>query len=195
MDGLFAIGEMAQTEGAVIKVCGILAIVGFVGCFVNRLNGPLLAFVSILALKLFSEIGGEVVSWGAVLLSILLVVASTFVNRWLFDFSRKRIREFSNGAKWGANIGSMIGASLFCYMTFFSLDMDSPLLYLIFCFVICPFGGACIGECSVLKDSKTALAPAGVAYLSYFLTSIVKVIAVVIMFFLLKQNVQSASPF
>ncbi len=116
------------------------------------------------------------VSWGAIILSALMVAASMILNRKLPEITKK-LHEFGAAGKWGATIGSLIGLILFLNIMN-PLQVGSVILALILFLVVCPFAGAYIGELIVRKDPQAALAPAGAAYVTYLCTTIVKLAAV-----------------
>ncbi len=172
-----------MTALIVTVVCWILIGVAALGCFINRFNGPLLAFIAILVFKFFGA-GGEIVSWLGISLSALLLVVSMVLTRKLPEITKK-MQEFGNGGKWGATIGSLIGLTFFLGMG--TSTVVAIVLGLLFFLVVCPFGGAFLGELIARKDAKAALAPATAAYVVYLCTTIVKLAAVALtVYFVIK---------
>lgn len=149
----------------VIAISVLLLIIAFVGCFVHKVPGPLIALISILIFR-FGCDAGEVVSTTAILLCVLAVILSMVLNH-LMPKLTKRLAQFGAGGKWGAVLGSLLGLIL---LASFPDTFDSffgAVAMLILCLGVLPYGFAFLGELIARKNAAAALKPAFASYLTY----------------------------
>ena len=154
---------------ALYIIASVLALVGLVGSVVPVLPGPTLSWIGWLLLFL---VPGEaitltsVIVWGVVLIIVSLL--DSFGSTWLTSKM--------GGSKWGTRgcfIGMLIG--LFCF----------PPAGLI----VGPFLGAFIGEIIGNASTGHALKVAFVSFLSFLLTTGLKLIYSGVLLFLIAREV------
>lgn len=148
----------------------VLIAIGFIGCFVHKIPGPLLAFAGILV---FHFGNGSCISTTALILCAVAVIISMVLGHYMPKIT-KRIHEFGKGGKAGAIIGSLLG--LIAIAGAGSADIDTGLfiVFIITGLVIIPFAFAYIGEMIARKSAKEALMPAVAAYITYFTGMVIK---------------------
>jgi len=112
MDGILGV--------IVIIICGVLIIVGLILSLLN-LPGVWLIFLSYLIVSLVYNF--EIISVGVLLLVLLIVVLSTFIDNVLLILSTKYI----GGGKWGV-WGAIVGAFAALFMGNLVLSAVAPLV-------------------------------------------------------------------
>ena len=140
----------------------LFIILGFVGCFLPILPGPILSYAGLL-LQLFRtnvEFSTPwLVIWG------ILVVIVTILDYW-FPIYGTKIFGGTKGGSWGSTIGLIIG-----------LIFLGP-----FGIIIGPFLGAFIGELINKQEAKIALKSATGSFLGFLAGTLTKVVVVVALF-------------
>lgn len=84
----------------------VLMALGFLGCFVNKIPGPLVAFIGLLFVKFAA---GLDISFGIIGLCAALVVISMIINAKLVPSLVAKLHPYGKGGSWGAFLGSLIG--------------------------------------------------------------------------------------
>lgn len=170
-------------------IFAILIVIAFLGCFISKFPGPILAFVAILMAKLFIKTAA-LVSWWNVILIGLLVAASVVITRQIPKWSAK-LGEYHKSGKMGALIGSII-VLIFVFIIFNSCK--SPVLALILtilCMIAFPFGMAFLMEYTGQKENKDtnrALISACSVTVSYVGTTILKLFIVFMSVYMMFNN-------
>ncbi|MDE5594657.1 MAG: DUF456 family protein [Muribaculaceae bacterium] len=163
----------------------ILIAFGFVGCFISRFPGPVLAFCGILIAKLFMSVG-ELISWWNVILIGLLVIASVILNRFIPKWSQS-IAEFGKAGNYGALVGSLL---TFCIAPALSeiRPVGVGISVMILSFILLPFIFATLFEYTKQKDILEASKSGGSATFVYICTTFVKLFTVVYTVYLMFVN-------
>lgn len=150
----------------------ILAIVliafGFLGCFVNKVPGPLLAFIGILLPVLFGDVNAEI--WMLCLIGALVIVSMIVSSKFLPKLGEK-VHPFGKAGSWGTTLGSIVGL-----LSTVSSSADSPIFGLVLAFVILPYGVAFLFELISQKSAGTALKAAGGAYVTFLVGTVLKLV-------------------
>lgn len=79
---------------------------GVLGCFVNKIPGPMMAFLGLLIMVWGTPI--ECDSWVLALVA-LMVIVSMILTRRLLPKIGKLVAEYGRAGNWGTMIGSFIG--------------------------------------------------------------------------------------
>ncbi|HAE25136.1 MAG TPA: hypothetical protein DCG33_07325, partial [Prevotellaceae bacterium] len=90
---------------ALVALCLCL---GFLGCFINKVPGPIAVVIATLLAILCLDIPIE---WSTFGIITALAIASMIVSKLLVKLVKK-LQEYSKRATWGTTIGSIIGLLL-----------------------------------------------------------------------------------
>lgn len=150
---------------AILLIC-----LGFLGCFVNKIPGPLLAFVGLLLAKFTADLP---ISWGIIALCAVLVVASMVINgKYVPKFAAK-LYPYGKGGKWGTFVGSLIGLIIAL--------KASAVVGIIFMLAL-PYGFAWLFEYLSTKDAKEGSKRAASAFSVYLASTVIKLAVVYLCF-------------
>lgn len=148
---------------AILLIC-----VGFLGCFINKIPGPLLAFIGILLPVLFGDVHADV--WMLVLIGVL-VVASMIVSSKFLPKIGAMVSPFGKAGSWGTTIGSLFGL-----IGIGVAGSMNPIVTLILSFIVLPYGFAFLFELISQKSAGAALKSAGGAYATFFVGTVLKLV-------------------
>lgn len=148
--------------GAILLIC-----LGFLGCFVNKVPGPLLAFIGILLPVLFGDVNAEV--WMLCLIGVLVVVSMIISSKALPKLGEK-IHPFGKAGSWGTTLGSILG------LLSTVASSGSPIFGMLLAFVILPYGAAFLFELISQKSAGTAIKAAGGAYITFLIGTVLKLV-------------------
>ncbi len=160
----------------------LLLCCGFLGCFINKVPGPiavvLATLIAILALDL-------PISWGSFSIIAALAIASMIASKLLVKLVKK-LQEYSKRATWGTTIGSIIGLLLVAGAS--AADSNAMVIVMfVIGFIVLPFLLAFLLELTNKQGALMALKCAASATCAYladtFLKMIVFAYAVYVMFF------------
>ena len=84
---------------------GLLLALGFLGCFINKVPGPIAVVLALLIAILALDID---ISWGTFAIVTVLAVASIVTSKVLVKLVKK-LHDYSKKATVGTTIGSIIG--------------------------------------------------------------------------------------
>lgn len=160
-----------MSEILILVLSVFLIAVGFVGCFVHKIPGPLIAYIGLLVFHFSS--GGDILSGSALFLCALAVVLSMVLDRKMPQIT-KFISKFGKGGKWGCILGSFVGLLLMIGMKNYLNEVFVTILIVVLSFVVIPFALAYTFETIANKSPKLALMPAVAAYVSFFAGMLVK---------------------
>lgn len=149
----------------------LLMAIGLVGCFINRVPGPILAYAGILLLYFCTDMQVfDVISLVICGLAVVLCkVADMFVPK-----VAGMISEYGKVGKWGCVIGSMIGV-LGVWPTVNSADSNFTIIFTVFiALVVLPYIFAYIGESVSRKSLTVSFRPALAAFASYLIGTFLK---------------------
>jgi uncharacterized protein YqgC (DUF456 family) len=142
---------------------------GFLGCFINKVPGPVAVVIATLLAILCLDIP---ISWGTFAIITALAVASMIVSKLLVKLVKK-LQEYSKRATWGTTIGSIIGLLLVYGAT--SSDSKALLItMLIVGFVVLPFVLAFLLELTNKQGALMALKCATSATCAYLSDTLLK---------------------
>ncbi|MBQ1858746.1 MAG: DUF456 domain-containing protein [Paludibacteraceae bacterium] len=144
---------------------------GFLGCFINKVPGPIAVVIAMLIAMLALEIP---ISWGTFAIVAALAVVSIIASKVLVKLVKK-LHEYSKRATWGTTIGSIIGLCLF--LTPGISDSTGLIILIFFCgLVLIPFVLAFLLELTNKNGAVVALKAAGTATLAYFVDTMLKLV-------------------
>ena len=148
---------------------GLCLVFGFLGCFINKVPGPIAVVIATLIAILALDIPIE---WSTFGIIAGLAVASMIVSKLLVKLVKK-LQEYSKRATWGTTIGSLVGLLL----VWGSASADSNALLvtmLIVGFVVLPFMLAFLLELTNKQGAAMALKCATSATCAYLSDTLLK---------------------
>lgn len=124
----------------------IVLLLGFgaLGCFINKVPGPLAVFLAVVIAKLGPV---DKLSLGVVLVVALLAILS-FIASKLVKSSIQKLHTFSKRGGWGTTIGSIIGICALGGLMNNTSGFE-VFFYIVLCLVVLPF------VCSLLLELTT----------------------------------------
>lgn len=151
---------------ALVALCLCL---GFLGCFINKVPGPIGVVIATLLAILCLDIPIE---WSTFGIITALAIASMIVSKLLVKLVKK-LQEYSKRATWGTTIGSIIGLLLVYSVT--SSDSKALLItMLIVGFVVLPFVLSFLLELTNKQGALMALKCATSATCAYLSDTLLK---------------------
>lgn len=121
----------------------LLMAIGLVGCFINRIPGPILTYAGILLLNFCTDI--HVFDTMSLVICGLVVVLCKVADMFVPKVSGP-ISEYGQSGKWGCLIGSMLGV-LGVWPTISSADDNTTVIQtMVLALVVFSFVFAYIGE-------------------------------------------------
>lgn len=151
---------------ALVALCLCL---GFLGCFINKVPGPIGVIIATLLAILCLDIPIE---WSTFGIITALAIASMIVSKLLVKLVKK-LQEYSKRATWGTTIGSIIGL-LLVYSTTSSDSKALLITMLIVGFVVLPFVLAFLLELTNKQGALMALKCATSATCAYLSDTLLK---------------------
>ena len=151
----------------------LLMALGFIGCFINKFPGQLLAFIALLICKIWIEIPFD---WWVLICVGLLVLASMYTSRTVVPKMAKKVAPFTKGAT-GTTLGSILGVILFAITAGGSAVVT--VLMAIVGLLLIPFACAYAFEKTVQKDNSQAIASAIGATTVYMANTFLKLLVFV----------------
>ena len=148
---------------------GICLACGFLGCFINKVPGPIAVVIATLISILALDIPIE---WGTFAIIAALAVASMIASKVLVKLVQK-LQEYSKRATWGTTIGSIIGLGMIAGAA--HADSTSTMVTMaILGFVVIPFVLAFLLELTNKQGAVPALKSAASATCAYMADSLLK---------------------
>ena len=144
---------------------------GFIGCFINKVPGPLLVAIGALLFK-FSD-GGQLMSWLPIIIVWALAIGAMIGSKMLTQ-KAKSICNYSKAATWAASIVSLIFMIL-------SATTGNNVLSWVFAIVgltVFPFAAAYLVEMTKTKDA--ALKNATACELAFLADTGLKLLVVIV---------------
>lgn len=147
---------------------------GFLGCFVNKVPGP----IAVLLAMLIAMFGLDIdLGWDKVAIVAALTVASIVLSKILVK-AAKKMYEFSKRGSWGTTIGSLLG--LGGLMGASGSDSTAVLILLfVICLVGLPFVFAFLFELTNKKGVQVAVKSASSATCAYLADTLLKLVVFV----------------
>lgn len=144
---------------------------GFLGCFINKVPGPIAVVIALLIAMLGLEIE---ISWGTFAIVAAMAVVSMIASKLLVKLVKK-MHEYSKRGTWGTTIGSIIGL---CVLSATANSDSTALMILMFVvgLVIIPFVLAFLLELTNKNGAPEALKSAGSATCAYLADTMLKLV-------------------
>lgn len=147
----------------------LLLALGFLGCFINKVPGPISVFLALLIAKLGLDMP---FSWVTVFIVLALAIASMICSKVLVKLAKK-MHEYSKKATWGTTIGSIFG--LLCIAaTGNSSETWVPIVAFVVGLILLPFLLAFLFELANKNGAAVALKSAGAATCAYLADTFLK---------------------
>lgn len=144
---------------------------GFLGCFINKVPGPIAVLFATLVAVLALDIPIE---WLTVGIIAALAIASMITSKVLVKLVKK-LQEYSKKATWGTTIGSIIG--LGCLYSVSALDSVFVIILMaVVGLIIIPFVLAFLLELTNKNGAVPALKSAASATAAYFADTCLKLV-------------------
>ena len=160
----------------------LLLCFGFLGCFINKVPGPIAVVIATLLAILCLDIPIE---WSTFGIITALAVASMIVSKLLVKLVKK-LHEYSKRATWGTTIGSIVGLLL----VWGAASSESNALIvtmLIVGFIVLPFVLAFLLELTNKQGAVMALRCATSATCAYLSDTLLKLAVFVYAFYVIFQ--------
>lgn len=158
----------------IIIISWLLICVGFLGCFIHKLPGPVIAFIGMLVFIFGTQV--PVIPWVGIIICLVMLIASYIAEKKLIPYIAEKISKFGGAAKWGAIIGSIIGLfSLYAITQAMDSDFGAIIAFIV-SFGIIPFGCSLLFETISTKSVALALKPATAAYVSFVMGLVLKLL-------------------
>ena len=148
---------------------GLCLCFGFLGCFINKVPGPIAVVIATLLAILCLDIPIE---WGTFAIIAVLAVASMIASKFLVKLAKK-LQEYSKRATWGTTIGSIIGL-LLVWGTVQAESTALLITMMIVGFILLPFVLAFLLELTNKQGAVMALKCATSATCAYLSDTLLK---------------------
>lgn len=159
----------------ILWILAILCLVfGFLGCFVNKIPGPIFVVIAMLIGILGLDLP---FGWGTFAIVVVLAIVSIILSKTLVSLARN-IQEFGKRASLGTTIGSMIGILLLLA----SANQNDTMQLVVMGFVgllVLPFVFAFLLELTRKQGAKNALLCATSATIAYVADTMLKLVVFV----------------
>lgn len=156
---------------ALVALCLCL---GFLGCFINKVPGPIAVVIATLLAILCLDIPIE---WSTFAIITALAIVSMIASKLLVKLVKK-MQEYSKRATWGTTIGSIIGLLL----VLGSSDTESGALIItmmVVGFIVLPFVLAFLLELTNKQGALMAVKCAASATCAYLSDTLLKLVVFV----------------
>lgn len=164
-------------EIALWGVFWLLIAFAFLGCFINKFPGPVLALIGVLMAKLFMTTGALIEWWNVVVIGVLVIASwwlTKLIPKWVSELGT-----YGKGAKWGSIIGS-IAALIIVPALVTSVENPGLSFTIIFISAISmTFVFASGLEFLSTRNIKVAAKNGGIAAFEYTCSTLIKLITVV----------------
>ncbi len=144
--------------------------IGLLGCFVNKIPGPLMAFLGLLLQVWGCDIEME---WWVLALLAVLVVASMVVSKKLVPKVGNLVAEFGKAGAWGTTVGSLVGLMFFAIVCE-DASVGIIIFSIILSLLLLPYLFAFLFELIVRKSAQEALQAAGGALVAFLIGTMLK---------------------
>ena len=161
---------------------GLCLVFGFLGCFINKVPGPIAVVIATLIAILALDIPIE---WSTFGIIAGLAVASMIASKLLVKLVKK-LQEYSKRATWGTTIGSIIGLLLVWGSA--SADSNALLVTMLFVgFVVLPFVLAFLLELTNKQGAAMALKCAASATCAFLADTCLKLVVFIYAIYVIFQ--------
>jgi uncharacterized protein YqgC (DUF456 family) len=146
----------------------LLIALGVLGCFINKIPGPLMAFLGLLIQMWMCDVSVEM--W-ALILTAVLVIVSMVVTKKLVPKIGKMVAEFGKAGSWGTTIGSLIGMMI---MAVGEGSTTVMIIAIVSAILILPYTFAFLFELISRKSAQAAVQAAGGALVTFLVGTMLK---------------------
>lgn len=158
-------------EIACLIIGWILVFFGFLGCFVEKIPGPLMAFIGLLIFVWGTSVSCE---WWVLLLVGIMVIASKILSKKLLPKIGQLVAEYGKGGSWGAMVGSLIGLITTLVVGNTPVSTAIMIIVLIVSFIVLPYVFALLFEFIAKKSFPLAAQAAGGALVAFLAGTMLK---------------------
>lgn len=144
---------------------------GVLGCFINKIPGPLMSFIGLL---IFVFGTGIDCPWWVIALVALMVVASMVLSKKFLPKVGKLVAEYGKAGSWGTMFGSLFGLAITLAITANEASTAVVVIMLIVSFLLLPYVLAFLLELIVRKSAPAALNAAGGALVAFLVGTMLK---------------------
>jgi uncharacterized protein YqgC (DUF456 family) len=149
----------------------VLIGIGFLGCFINKVPGPVLAVLGLVVVALTGNI--DVPWWGWAIIACLLVVGKIVDKKFLPKVATS-VAEYGKAGTWGTTIGTFLGLLILAASASDSYSTVVTILMFLLPFVVLPYLFAFIFEMISRKSPAEGAKAACGAYVAYLVGSMLK---------------------
>lgn len=143
---------------------------GLLGCFINKVPGP----IAVVLATLIAILGLEIdIEWSTFGIIAGMAVASMIASKALVKLMKK-IHEYSKRATWGTTIASLIGLSMVAALAAGDASLGVQIAIWIVGLVVLPFVLAFLLELTNRQGAMNALKSAGAATCVYVVDTLFK---------------------
>ncbi len=147
---------------------------GFLGCFINKVPGP----IGVVIATLIAILGLDMpIEWSTFAIITAMAIVSIVASKWLVKLVKK-LQEYSKKATWGTTIGSIIGLLLLFAASQGGSDVMTVVMFIVG-FVFIPFVLAFLLELTNKNGAKMALKSAASATCAYLADTFLKLVVFV----------------
>lgn len=159
----------------------ILLVLGFLGCFINKIPGPIAVVIAAIIATACIDIP---IGWGTIGIIAGLAIVSMIASKVLVKLVKK-MQEFSKRASWGTAIGSIIGLGILCAAKSESTAM--VILLGIFALAVIPFVLAFLLELTNKNGAVMAVKSATSATCAFLADTCLKLVVFVYAIYVIFQ--------
>ena len=149
----------------------VLIGLGFLGCFINKVPGPILAVIGLVVVAVTGDV--EVPWWGWALIVALLVIGK-IVDKKLLPKVATAVAEYGKAGTWGTTIGTFLGLFILAGVSSDASNTFVIVLLLLIPFVFMPYIFAFLFETISRKSLAAGAKAACGAYVAYWASSVLK---------------------
>ena len=164
------------------KIGFILMLLGTAGCFVNKVPGPLVAFLGIVVVSIASKLHLSIEMY---IVCTTIIAASMVVSWKLMPFIASKLKPYGKEGSWGTFAGAWTAIIL-------AILLNSGVLLFILLLLL-TFGFAWWFEYNASKDLQASCKRALFAWIMYLITSFYKFLILFICIKLIEGDLKSHS--
>lgn len=157
-------------EIAIWIVVALMLCLGFLGCFINKIPGPILLLIGVVV----AQFGLDIPGWGPVAI-VAAIAVTAFILSKVMTRVTKKLQEYSKGASLATTVASLIGLGMVAGCS----DASTAVVILVFIagFIILPFLAAFAVESIRQKSAAAGAKSATAATVVYLCDTALKLAA------------------
>ena len=167
---------------AIWIIVALFFVLGFLGCFINKVPGPICVVIGVLIAKVAKDLP---VSWATIALIAVLAIFSLFAAKKLVQ-AVKSAQDYSKRAAIGTTLGSIIGLGLM--LNFKSSSTITLIGIAAVALILVPFVLALLLELTSKERKGTAIQCATAATGAYLCDTFLKLVVFVLAVFMVLDN-------